>query len=163
MAKEYLFDVVSSVDRQEVSNAVNQASREIATRYDFKGSKSSVTLEDDAVTMIGDDDFKLRLVREIINGKLAKRGVSLKNVKERAAEPAAGGTVRQVLDIQTGISKELGKEIQKKIKNSGLKVTAQIQDDQVRISGKDKDVLQEVISLLKGQDFPVELQFVNYR
>ncbi len=163
MAKEYSFDVVSSVDRQEVSNAVNQASREIATRYDFKGSKSSVTLEDDAVTMIGDDDFKLRLVREIINGKLAKRGVSLKNVKERAAEPAAGGTVRQVLDIQTGISKELGKEIQKKIKTSGLKVTAQIQDDQVRISGKDKDVLQEVISLLKGQDFPVELQFVNYR
>lgn len=114
MAKEYSFDVVSSVDRQEVSNAVNQASREIATRYDFKGSKSSVTLEDDAVTMIGDDDFKLRLVREIINGKLAKRGVSLKNVKERAAEPAAGGTVRQVLDIQTGISKELGKEIQKR-------------------------------------------------
>lgn len=155
--------MVSSVDRQEVSNAVNQAAREMAARYDFKGSSSSVSLEDRAVVIVGDDDFKLRLVRDIINGRLAKRGVPLKNIRASAPVSAAGGTVRQVLDIETGISRELGKEIQKKIKASGLKASAQIQDDQVRVSGKDKDILQEVISLLKKQDFPVELQFVNYR
>ena len=116
MAKDYSFDVVCRTDMQEVANAVNQASKEIGTRYDFKGSKSSVTLDDGHITLIGDDDFKLRLVREIINGKLVKRGISLKNLKEQKKEAAAGGTVRQVLELQNGISSELAKEIVKEVK-----------------------------------------------
>jgi cyclic-di-GMP-binding protein len=104
MAKDYSFDVVCRTDLQEAQNAVNQAAREIGTRYDFKGSKSSVSLEDGRITLIGDDDFKLRLVRDILNTKLVKRGISLKNIREEKKEPAAGGTVRQVLELTNGIS-----------------------------------------------------------
>ena len=104
MAKDYSFDVVCRTNLQEAANAVNQAAREIGTRYDFKGSKSSVSLEEDHITLIGDDDFKLRLVRDILNTKLVKRGISLKNIKEEKKEPAAGGTVRQVLELKNGIS-----------------------------------------------------------
>lgn len=163
MAKDYSFDVVCRTDLQEAQNAVNQAAREIGTRYDFKGSKSSVTLEDGHITLIGDDDFKLRLVRDILNTKLVKRGISLKNIKEGKKEPAAGGTVRQVLEMQNGISSDMAKDIVKRVKASKIKVTAKINGDEVRVSGKDKDVLQECIAFLKQQDLPADLQFVNYR
>lgn len=163
MAKDYSFDVVCRTNLQEAANAVNQASREIGTRYDFKGSKSSVSLEDGKITLIGDDDFKLRLVRDILNTKLVKRGISLKNIKEQKKEPAAGGTVRQVLELQNGISSEMAKDIVKRVKSSKIKVSAKINGDEVRVSGKDKDDLQACIAFLKQQDLSVELQFVNYR
>ena len=116
MAKDYSFDVVCRTDLQEAANAVNQASKEIGTRYDFKGSKSSVTLDEDKITLIGDDDFKLKLVKDIIHGKLVKRGISLKNLKEEKKEAAAGGTVRQVLSLQNGISSDMAKDIVKRVK-----------------------------------------------
>ena len=163
MAKDYSFDVVCRTNLQEAANAVNQASREIGTRYDFKGSKSSVVLEDGKITLIGDDDFKLRLVRDILNTKLVKRGISLKNIKEQKKEAAAGGTVRQVLELQNGISSEMAKDIVKRVKASKIKVSAKINGDEVRVSGKDKDDLQSCIAFLKQQDLSVELQFVNYR
>lgn len=163
MAKENSFDVVSRVDMQEVANAVNQASKEISTRYDFRGSKSSIVLDKEQITLLCDDDFKLRLVREILSGKLVKRSVPLKNIRDGKKENAAGSMVRQILDIQMGLSKDQAKEIVKLVKGSGLKVSTQIQDTQVRVSGKDKDTLQETIAYLKKQDFPVELQFVNFR
>jgi uncharacterized protein YajQ (UPF0234 family) len=163
MAKDYSFDVVCRTNLQEAANAVNQASREIGTRYDFKGSRSSVALEDGKITLIGDDDFKLRLVRDILNTKLVKRGISLKNIKEQKKEPAAGGTVRQVLELQNGISSEMAKDIVKRVKGSKIKVSAKINGDEVRVSGKDKDDLQACIAFLKQQDLNIELQFVNYR
>lgn len=163
MAKDYSFDVVCRTDLAEAANAVNQAAKEIRTRYDFKGSKSSVELSDASITMLGDDDFKLRLVREILNGKLVKRGISLKNLTEAKKEPAAGGMVRQVLTLKNGIDAELAKDIVKRIKGSGIKVQAKINGDELRVSGKDKDALQAVIAFLKNQDLPADLQFVNYR
>ncbi len=163
MAQDYSFDVVCRTNLQEVANAVNQAAKEIGTRYDFKGSKSSVSLEADKITVVGDDDYKLRLVREILNGKLVKRGISLKNIKEQKKENASGGTVRQILEMQNGISSELAKDIVKRVKASKIKVQAKINGDEVRVSGKDKDALQECIAFLKQQDLSVELQFVNYR
>lgn len=158
MAKDYSFDVVCRTNLQEAANAVNQAAREIGTRYDFKGSKSSVSLEEDHITLIGDDDFKLRLVRDILNTKLVKRGISLKNIKEEKKEPAAGGTVRQVLELKNGISSDMAKDIVKRVK-----VQAKINGDEVRVSGKDKDALQACIAFLKQQDLDADLQFVNYR
>ena len=156
MAKDYSFDVVCRTDLQEAANAVNQASKEIGTRYDFKGSKSSVSFGGSLITLIGDDDFKLRLVREIVNGKLVKRGISLKNIEEKKKESAAGGTVRQMLELKNGISSDLAK-------GSKIKVMAKINGDELRISGRDKDDLQACIAFLKQEDIPVDLQFVNYR
>ncbi|MDY6084676.1 MAG: YajQ family cyclic di-GMP-binding protein [Dialister sp.] len=163
MAKDYSFDVVCRTDLAEAGNAVNQAMREIGTRYDFKGSKSSVSLVDGTIVLLADDDFKLRLVRDIINGKLVKRGISLKNVKETKKEQAAGSTVRQVLTLQNGIDSEMAKDIVKRIKSSKIKVQAKISGDEVRVSGRDKDELQACIAFLKQQDLPADLQFVNYR
>lgn len=164
MAKDYSFDVVCRTDLQEVNNAVNQASKEIATRYDFKGSRSKISLtEENEIVLIGDDDFKLKLVREILNGKLVKRGISLKNIIEHKKEAAAGGTVRQVLELKNGISSETAKKIVKLVKSSKIKVQAKINSDEVRISGRDKDNLQECISFLREQDLDIDLQFVNYR
>lgn len=163
MAKDYSFDVVCRTNLQEAANAVNQAAREITTRYDFKGSKSRISLEENQITMIGDDDFKLRLVRDILNTKLVKRGISLKNIKEQKKEPASGGTVRQVLELQNGISSEMAKDIVKRIKGSKIKVSAKINGDEVRVSGKDKDDLQACIAFLKQQELEADLQFVNYR
>ena len=163
MAKDYSFDVVCRTDLQEAANAVNQASKEIGTRYDFKGSKSSVSFDGSLITLIGDDDFKLRLVREIVNGKLVKRGISLKNIEEKKKESAAGGTVRQMLELKNGISSDLAKDIVKRIRGSKIKVMAKINGDELRISGRDKDDLQACIAFLKQEDIPVDLQFVNYR
>lgn len=163
MAKDYSFDVVCRTDLQEAVNAMNQASKEITTRYDFKGSKSSVSIDGNVITLVGDDDFKLRLVREIVNGKLVKRGISLKNIEGKKKEAAAGGTVRQLLELKNGIASDLAKDIVKRIKSSKIKVSAKINGDELRVSGKDKDDLQACIAFLKEQDLPVDLQFTNYR
>lgn len=163
MAKDCSFDVVSEVNMQEVDNAVNQAVKEITTRYDFRGSKASLSLEGESIKVVGDDEFKLKSVIDILQGKLVKRGVSLKNLDYGKVEDASGGAARLIVTIKKGISKENAKEVVKHIKNMKLKVNAQIQEDQVRVSGKDKDDLQAVIKMLKGLDFPVELQFVNFR
>ncbi|WP_459540897.1 YajQ family cyclic di-GMP-binding protein [Negativicoccus succinicivorans] len=163
MAKEYSFDVVSTVDLQEVTNAVQQARKEITTRYDFRNSKSELTFADDTITLVSDDEYKLGAVQEVLRGKLVKRGVSLKNLDEGKIVPAAGGTVRQEWKLKQGLDQDNAKKVTKLIKDRKLKVTAQIMADQVRVTGKDKDVLQEVIAVLKATDFPVDLQFVNYR
>lgn len=163
MAKDCSFDVVSEVNMQEVDNAVNQAKKEIGTRYDFRGSKSEISLDGDTIKVVSDDEYKLNAVIDVIKGKMVKRGVALKNLDYGKVEPASGATVRQVITIKKGISKETAKEVVKLIKNMKLKVTAQIMEDQVRVAGKDKDLLQAVIGMLKQQDLPVELQFVNFR
>lgn len=162
-SKDCSFDVVSQVDLQEVDNAVNQTSKEIAQRYDFRNSKSSLSLDGDKITINADDDYKLKSVVDILQTKAIKRGISLKNFDYGKMEPASHGTVRQVITIKNGISKEIAKDVVAVIKGTKLKVQAQIMDDQVRVSAKDKDDLQAVISCLKQSDFPVDLQFINYR
>ncbi|MDU2417526.1 YajQ family cyclic di-GMP-binding protein [Negativicoccus succinicivorans] len=163
MAKEYSFDVVSTVDLQEVTNAVQQARKEITTRYDFRNSKSELTFADDTITLVSDDEYKLGAVQEVLRGKLVKRGVSLKNLDEGKIVPASGGTVRQEWKLKQGLDQDNAKKVTKLIKDRKIKVVAQIMADQVRVTGKDKDALQEVIAVLKATDFPVDLQFVNYR
>ncbi|EPZ46201.1 YajQ family cyclic di-GMP-binding protein [Alicyclobacillus acidoterrestris] len=163
MAKDASFDIVSKVDLQEVTNAVTQARREIETRFDFKGSKSEIRLEDEALTLISDDEYKLSQVLDVLQTKLIKRDVSLKALKPGKIEPAAGGTVRQVFALQQGIDQNVAKQITKLIRDSKLKVQAQIQGDQVRVKGKNRDDLQQVIQLLKSADIDVPLQFTNYR
>ena len=157
------FDIVSKVDMQEVDNAVNQAVKEIAQRYDFKGSKSEIGQEKDAVKVLADDDFKLKAVIDVLQSKFHKRNISVKALQYGKIEPASGGMVRQIITVQQGISKEKAKEIIAVIKEAKLKVQAQIQDDQVRVTGKNRDDLQQAIQLLKGKDLDVEMQFVNFR
>jgi len=157
------FDIVSVVDKQEVDNAVNQAIKEIGQRYDFKGSKTEVTLEKDTVKVVTDDDFRLKAVLDVLQSKFVRRAVSLKALEYGKVEPASGGLVRQVITIRQGISKEKGREIVALIKGTKLKVQGQIQEEQVRVTGKDIDDLQEVIRLLKGKELGVDLQFVNMR
>ncbi len=157
------FDIVSKVDMQEVDNAVNQTVKEIGQRYDFKGSKSEVTRETDVIKVLADDDFKLKAVIDILQSKFLKRGISIKSLQYGKAEAASGGMVRQLITVQQGISKEKGKEIIAVIKDSKIKVQGQIQEDQVRVTGKNRDDLQETIQLLKGKDMEIEMQFVNFR
>ncbi|KAF0219781.1 MAG: hypothetical protein FD174_1794 [Geobacteraceae bacterium] len=159
------FDIVSKVDMQEIDNAVNQTLKEIAQRYDFKGSKSEVTLEKESnvIKVLADDDFRLKSIIDILQSKFIKRGISVKALQYGKTENASGGMVRQVITIQQGISKEKGKDINAVIKETKLKVQSQIQEEQVRVTGKDIDDLQEVIKLLKGKDLGIELQFVNFR
>ena len=157
------FDIVSKVDMQEVDNAVNQAVKEIGQRYDFKGSKSEITQEKEAVKVLADDDYKLKAVIDVLQSKFIKRNISIKYLDYGKVEPASGGMVRQLITIKQGISKEKGKEIIAVIKESKIKVQAQIQDDQVRVTGKNRDDLQATIQLLKGKDIDVEMQFTNFR
>ena len=157
------FDVVSKVDMQEVDNAVNQAVKEIGQRYDFKGSKSEISMEKDAVKVLADDDYKLKAVIDVLQSKFLKRNISIKFLQYGKVEPSSGGMVRQLINIQQGISKEKGKEIIAVIKESRIKVQGQIQDDQVRVTGKNRDDLQEAIQLLKSRDLGVEMQFTNFR
>jgi uncharacterized protein YajQ (UPF0234 family) len=159
------FDVVSVVDMPEVLNAVQQARKEMQTRFDLKGSKSEIDLneKDKKIVVHSVDDFKLKAVVDVLQQKLAKRKVPLKNFSYGPIIPAAGSTVRQEINIQSGIPIEKSREIVKKIKDSKIKVQASIQGDLVRVSGKSRDLLQEVIHLLKGADFGLELQFTNYR
>ena len=163
MAAENSFDIVSKIDMAEVTNAVSQATKEIGQRFDFKGSKSQITQEKDALVVLSDDEYKLKSVIDILQGKLVKRGVPVKNLTYGKVEPALGGTVRQRITLQQGIPSDKAKEIVKAIKDSKIKVQAAIQADQIRVSGKNRDDLQSVIALLKGKDFGVELQFTNYR
>ena len=157
------FDIVSVVDKQEVDNAVNQAIKEIGQRYDFKGSKTEVTLDKDTVKVVTDDDFRLKAVLDVLQSKFVRRAVSLKALEYGKVEPASGGLVRQVITIRQGIPKEKGREIVALIKGTKLKVQGQIQEEQVRVTAKDIDDLQEIIRLLKGKDLGVDLQFVNMR
>jgi uncharacterized protein YajQ (UPF0234 family) len=157
------FDVVSQVNLQEVDNAVNQARKEIAQRYDFKDTRTEIAWDKKAITIVSESEFKVKAVVDVLQSKLVRRGVSLKSLKYAPIEPAAGGRARQVIEIQQGIDPERAREIVKVIKDSKLKVQAQIQADQVRVSGKKKDDLQEVIRLLREQDFGLPLQFVNFR
>ncbi len=157
------FDIVSKVDLQEVDNAVNQAVKEISQRYDFKGTTNEVELDKDSIRILAADDYKLEAIKDILIGKLVRRNVSPKCLDYGKEEPASGGMVRVRAAIVQGISKEKGKEIVKLIKETKLKVQAQIMEDQVRVSGKKIDDLQEVIHVLKGKDLGVELQFENMR
>ncbi|HEY3173812.1 MAG TPA: YajQ family cyclic di-GMP-binding protein [Thermoanaerobaculia bacterium] len=165
MPQDFSFDVVSKVDLQEVSNAVQQASKEIVTRFDFRGSASKIELRDKELEIVltSDDDHKMKSVVDILETKLVRRGVAVKAIDYGRIEPAAGGTVRQVAKIQQGIPSEKAKEIVKAIKDRKLKVQASIQSDQVRVSGRAKDELQTAIALLKERDFGLPLQFTNYR
>lgn len=163
MAKEESFDIVSKVNMQEVRNGVDQAIKELSSRFDFKGSKSSIELKDEEIVLIGDDEYKLGAVNDILQSKLIKREISPKSMKYGKIEPASGGTVRQSVTIAQGIDQENAKKIVKLIKDSKIKVQASIQGDQVRVSGKSRDDLQSVIQMLKQEDLPVALQFTNYR
>jgi uncharacterized protein YajQ (UPF0234 family) len=163
MASEYSFDVVSKVDMQEVNNAVQQALKEIETRFDFKGSKSNITLEDEQLVVASDSDYKLKSVVDILQTKLMKRGVPILNMDYGKIESASGGTVRQNIKMKQGIDQEHSKKLNILIRDSKLKVKSQIQGDQLRITGKSKDDLQAVMTLLRGADIPLELQFINYR
>ena len=160
---EYSFDVVSRVEKQNLEDAVNQAQREIANRFDFKNSKSSVEQSGNTITIVADDDMKLKNVIDILQSKCVKRGVSLKALKYGKVEPASGGTLRQVVTAEQGIATERAKHLVQQIKASKLKVTTQIQDEQLRVSSKSKDDLQKAIALIKGLDLDYPVQFVNYR
>ena len=162
---ENTFDIVSKIEMPEVVNSVQQALKEIQQRYDLKNSKSDIQLneKDHKITLTSADEFKLKAVTEVLEQKLVKRKVPLKNFTHGSVEPAAGSTVRQEVTLQEGIPIEKAREIVKTIKDSKKKVQASINADLVRVSGKDRDTLQEVITLLRGRDFGLEIQFVNYR
>ena len=165
MPQDFSFDVVSKVELQEVANAVAQASKEIATRFDFRGSASKIELKDKEleVLLVSDDEHKLKSVIDILETKLVRRGVAVKALDYGKVEAAAGGTVRQVAKIQQGIPTEKAKEIVKAIKDRKLKVQASIQADQVRVSGRSKDDLQTAMATVREGDFGLPLQFTNYR
>jgi uncharacterized protein YajQ (UPF0234 family) len=159
------FDIVSKIDLNEVSNAIQQALKEIITRFDLKNSKSHIELneKEHKLTLASADDYKLKAVRDILESKMVKRGVPLKGLTYSSIEPSAGATVRQTVTLQQGIAIEKAREIVKLVKDSKKKVQASIQGDLVRITGKDRDALQEIIALLKGHDFGIDMQFTNYR
>jgi uncharacterized protein YajQ (UPF0234 family) len=163
MAKENSFDIVSKTDYAEITNALNQTVKEVSQRFDFKGSNATVELADKDLVLSAEDDTRLRNMNDILQSKLIKRGISLKALDYQKIEPAAGGTVRQTVKIQQGIPIEKAKEVVKFIKDAKLKVQASIQGETVRVSGKDRDVLQETIAKLKANDFKIDMQFDNYR
>ncbi len=162
---ENTFDIVSKIEMPEVVNAIQQAMKEIQTRFDLKDSKSDIQLneKDNKITLTSADEFKLKAVTEILQQKLVKRKVPLKNFTYAAIQQAAGSTVRQEVTMQQGIPIEKAREIVKAIKDSKKKVQASINADLVRVSGKDRDTLQDIIAFLRGHDFGLEIQFVNYR
>jgi cyclic-di-GMP-binding protein len=163
MAQQNSFDIVSQVDRAEVTNAIHQTVKEVRQRFDFKGSNANVALEEDNLVLSAEDETKLRNMNDIFQQKLVRRGVPLKALSYGTVEPAAGGTVRQRVQIQQGIPQEKAKDIVKFIKDSKGKVQASIQGDTVRVSSKDRDTLQQVIAELKAKDFGINMQFTNYR
>lgn len=163
MAKECSFDIVSKIDRMEVQNAVNMTLKEISTRYDFKGSKSDIQMNAHALILTADDEFKLDQLKDVLMGKLIKRNVPIKNLDEQKIESGSHNTVRQNILLISGIDKDNAKKINQTIKDSKRKIKSQIQDEQIRVTGKSKDDLQQIISLLRKTDLSIELQFVNYR
>ena len=163
MAADSSFDVVSRVDAQELDNALNQTRKEIAGRFDFKNTKTTIENTDTTITIVTDDELKLRNVVDILQGKAVKRGISLKALEFGKVEPAAQQTVRQVITLRSGIPKDKSKALIDAIKASKLKVQSQYQDEQIRVSGKSRDDLQKVQQLLRDLDFDLALQFTNYR
>ena len=164
MAGESSFDVVSQFDEQELVNALDQTRREVITRYDLKDTKTDIRFEaKKSITITTNSEFTLKSVRDVLESKLVKRNLSLKILKPSKIEPAAGGQVRQLFELQQGISQDLGREISKLIRDQHPKTRPQIQGDAVRVVGKSRDDLQAVIATLKKQDYPVDLQFINYR
>lgn len=163
MSKEASFDIVSKVDMQEATNAINQAQKEIEQRFDLKGTGSEVTLEKESIMLKAPDEMKLKNLVDVVESKLVKREISLKSLDYGKVESALGGTVRQVITLKQGIDKERAKKITGLIKETKLKVNAQIQDDQIRVVGKNRDDLQAIIAKLKGADIDLDLQFINYR
>jgi uncharacterized protein YajQ (UPF0234 family) len=163
MVSECSFDIASKVDVQEVDNAVHQTTREIGQRFDFKGSVATVTREGHALLLMAEDEFKLKQMLDILEGKLVKRQVPLKALTRGKVEPAAGGRVRQRIELQQGIPTEKARELVKLIKGGKFKVQAQIQEDQVRVFGRDRNELQAVIQFLRQQDLGIHMQFINYR
>jgi cyclic-di-GMP-binding protein len=163
MSKESSFDIVSKVEMSEVSNAISIAMKEIQNRYDFKGSKSDISLDKEELVLISDDEYKLDQLKDVLFSKMIKRGIPIKNLDYGKVERASGGTVRQRAKLVQGIDKENAKKINTIIKNSGLKIKSQVQDDQVRVTGKNRDDLQKIIAAVKEADLTVDVQFVNYR
>jgi uncharacterized protein YajQ (UPF0234 family) len=157
------FDVVSQVDPQEIDNALNQTRKEITQRYDFKGTKTDVRIEENVIHIVSDDDFKVKAVVDVLQSKLVRRGVALKALVYGAIEPAAGGLAKQSITVQQGIDSDHARQIVKLVKDAKLKVQSQIQADQVRVTGKKRDDLQAAIQLLKAQDLSLPLQFINFR
>ncbi|TMV52101.1 YajQ family cyclic di-GMP-binding protein [Paenibacillus mesophilus] len=163
MSSESSFDIVSAIDMQELNNAVQQAVKEIDSRFDFKGSKSSITLEKNELVIVSDDEYKLKSVIDVLQSKMSKRGIALKNLDYGKVEPAASSTVRQRIGLKQGIDQENAKKINVIIRDSKLKIKSQIQGDQIRVTGKSKDDLQQAIHLLRQANIPLDLQFVNFR
>ena len=157
------FDIVSEVNPMEIENAVNQAKKELANRFDFKGANAEIVLEKNEIKLSADDQFKIRALNEIVIGRLAKRQVSLKNVDKGEPELSPLGHARQVIKIKQGIEPTMAKQITQFIRDGKLKVTTQIQDEQIRVSGKSRDDLQAVIAAVRAHDFPVALSFQNFR
>ncbi|AIQ64383.1 putative nucleotide-binding protein [compost metagenome] len=163
MASESSFDIVSKMDIQELTNAIHQTEKEIQNRFDFKGTKSNLKLEKDALIIVSDDEYKLNAVIDILQSKMVKRGITLKNLDFGKIEPAALGTVRQRLGLKQGIDQENAKKINVLIRDSKLKVKSQIQGDQIRVTGKSRDDLQQIIKLLNNADLPLDLQYTNMK
>jgi len=165
MAADNSFDIVSKIDMQELNNAIQQALKEIHTRFDLRDSNSKIELaeKDTQLVLSSKDDYKLKAVTDILQSKMVKRGISLKALTYGAIEPATGSSVRQKVTLQQGIAGEKAKDIVRVIKDSKLKVQAAIQGDTVRVTGKDRDTLQQVIALVKSKDFGIDTQFTNYR
>jgi len=163
LASESSFDVVSRVDGQELDNALNQTRKEIENRFDFKHSKTSIDFDGKKITLISDDELKMKNVVDVLQGKAVRRGIDIKAFDFSEIEPAAGGTVRRIVTLRSGIPKDQSKALIERIKSLKLKVNAQYQDEQIRVSGKNKDDLQKVISSLRSMEFELPLQFVNYR
>lgn len=163
MSKENSFDIVSKVELSEVTNAIQLTMKEIKTRYDFKGSKSDVSLDKEELVLISDDEYKLGQLKDVLIGKMVKRQIPIKNLDYGKIENASGGTVRQRAKLVQGIDKDNAKKINTIIKNSGLKVKSQIQDDQIRVTGKSRDDLQQIIAAVRDADLSVDVQFLNFR
>ena len=163
MAGDCSFDVVSQFDEQELINTIDQTRREVQTRYDLKDTKTEITHSKDNITILTDSTLSLKSVFDILETKAVRRNLSLKIFKPNKEEPAAGGRVRQVIDLQQGISQEMAKEIGKYIRDNYPKVRSQIQGDTIRVTAKSRDELQAIIALLKQKDYSVPLQFINYR
>lgn len=163
MASESSFDIVSKMDMQELTNAIDQTEREIANRFDFKGSKSELKVEKDVLVIVSDDEYKLNALIDILQSKMIKRGLPIKNLDYGKVEPASLGAVRQRINLKQGIDQENAKKINVLIRDSKLKVKSQIQGDQIRVTGKSRDDLQQIIQMLRKADLTVDLQFTNLK
>jgi uncharacterized protein YajQ (UPF0234 family) len=161
--QDFSFDIVSRADSMEVKNAIDQAQKELANRYDFKGGKAEIQAEKEDVTLIAEDEFRMDQLKEIVVSKLLKRGIDIRQIDWSKLEPAAGVTVKTKLELKTGIAQDKAKALIKQIKDKGLKVNAQIQGEEIRVSGKSKDDLQKAIAFVKGLELDYPVNFVNYR